>query len=649
MTAWSRRRRAAALGAVLCLFVGGGAEALDLVETPFFKDHVAAGRLPPIAERAPASPKVIDFDGDDRRIGRQGGDLRVLMAKPKDTRQMVVYGYARLVGYDRSLRLRPDILQAIDIEGDRVFTLRLRPGHKWSDGHQFTTEDFRYFWEDVANNEKLSPTGPPQRLLVDGEPPRVEILDATTIRYSWARPNKELLPALAGASPLFIIRPAHYLKRFHEKYADPAELEKRVEAAGQRNWAALHNSKDNMYKFDNIELPTLQPWVNTTVGPSERFIFVRNPYYHRVDPKGRQLPYIDRVVMQMADSKIIALKTTGGETDLQGRYLRFDDYTVLKSAEARNDYVVRLWRTAKGSHFTLYPNLNVVDSDWRTLIRDVRFRRAMSLAINRYEVNQVIFYGLGIQQQNTVLPDSPLYREAYANAWTKHDLARANALLDEIGLTERDGEGVRLLPDGRPLEIIVETAGESTEQTDVLELIRETWNKVGIKLFSKPSQREVFRNRIYAGRTMMSVWSGLENGIPTAVLSPAELAPTQQTQLQWPKWGQHYETKGMAGEPPDLPEARELMRLLHAWYRSADGAEQQDIWRRMLEIHADQVYTIGVISGVLQPIVVSNRLRNVPEKAVWNWDPGAHFGVYQPDTFWFEDGGTSRDTAAARR
>ena len=170
---------------------------------------------------------------------------------------------------------------------------------------------------------------------------------------------------------------------------------------------------------------------------------------------------------------------------------------MLKSAEARNDYSVRLWRTAKGSHFALFPNLNVVDDTWRALVRDVRFRRALSLAINRYEINQVLFYGLGRQAQDTVLPGSPLYRDAYANAWTDYDIDRANALLDEIGLTAHDSDGVRLLPDGRLLEIIVETAGESTEQTDVLELIRDSWAKVGVKLFTKPSQRQVFRNRIY--------------------------------------------------------------------------------------------------------------------------------------------------------
>src|SRR5690606_12521984 len=148
----------------------------------------------------------------------------------------------------------------------------------------------RYFWEDVALNEELTPTGPSNLLLVDGEAPKVEILDEVTVRYSWSQPNPFFLPSIAGASPLYIYRPSHYLKQFHAKYADAARLSEMVEEEGQPSWAALHNRKDNMYRNDNPDLPTLEPWVLVTRPPSERFIFERNPYYYRIDAKGQQLP-----------------------------------------------------------------------------------------------------------------------------------------------------------------------------------------------------------------------------------------------------------------------------------------------------------------------------------------------------------------------
>jgi peptide/nickel transport system substrate-binding protein len=355
-----------------------------------------------------------------------------------------------------------------------------------------------------------------------------------------------------------------------------------------------------------------------------------------VDAAGRQLPYIDRVVMAVAESKLIPAKAGAGESDLQARDIQFNNYTFLKKGEKNNNYRTLLWKTARGSHFALFPNLNVNDPAWKAILRDVRFRRALSLAIDRAQVNQVLYFGLAAESNDTVVPESSLYRKEYQTRWAQYDKKAANKLLDEIGL-KRGADGVRLLPDGRPMEIIVETAGESTEQTDVLEMIRETWREVGIKLFPKPSQREVLRNRVFSGEALMSVWSGIENGIAGADVSPEELAPTSQQQLEWPRFGQYFETSGKAGEAPDIPEVAELMKLNTAWRNAASRDERTKIWHRMLTIRSEQLFSIGVINGVAQPVVVRNALRNVPEKGVYNWDPGAFFGIYRPDTFWFAE------------
>ena len=246
-----------------------------------------------------------------------------------------------------------------------------------------------------------------------------------------------------------------------------------VKKARSHNWAALHNKKNAMYKNDNPDLPSLEPWILKTLPPAERFIFERNPYYYRIDKEGNQLPYIDQVIMSLADARIISAKTAAGETDLQARYLSFDDYTFLRQSEDRNHFDVRLWRTGPGSQFALYPNLNTNDAVWRELMRDLRFRRALSLAVNRHEINQVIYFGLAIEGQNTVLPQSPLYQPQYRDAWARYDLGEANRLLDLIGLTKRGSDDVRLLADGRPMELILEYSGEQPEEPDVLELIRE--------------------------------------------------------------------------------------------------------------------------------------------------------------------------------
>ena len=629
----------AALASVYCGALSDQTQAAEMApgEPPVLDANVKSGILPPLAERLPAEPLVVPMNGNGLSPGRYGGALNFLMAKPKDVRMMTVYGYARLAGYNENLEIVSDILERIEVRGNREFTIHLRKGHRWSDGHPFTAEDFRYYWEDVANDKDLAPFGLPSKLLVNGEAPQFEIIDETTVRYIWPQPNPYFMPALAGPSPLYIYRPAHYLKRFHPRYADADELERRAKAGGKRNWASMHHSKDRQYRFDNPDLPTLQPWRLTTPPPTERFVFKRNPYYHRVDAKGRQLPYIDEVIMQIAANKIIPVKTGSGESDLQARYLRFDHYTFLKESEKRNDFTVRLWRTVTGAQLALYPNLNVKDPVWNKLLRDARFRRALSLAIDRHEINQVVYFGLARESNNTILPKSPLFRESYQRTSASFDLNRANAILDAIGLDQRDEDGIRLLPDGRLIQIIVETAGESTEESDVLELISDSWKDVGIKLFTRPSQREVFRKRIFSGQTVMSVWTGITNGVPTARMSPEEFVPSNQHQLQWPKWGQFVETNGRSGEPADLEVAKELIRLNEAWRRASEPVEQQRIWHRILEIHADQIFTIGIVNGTLQPVVVNNRLRNVPEEGIYNWDPGSYFGMYKPDTFWFEE------------
>ena len=609
------------------------------VEPPMLEPMVAGGELPPVAERLPASPATADLDGSIQTLGEHGGTLQLLMGRQKDIRMMTVYGYARLVGYDRHLNLVPDILERVDVDGgdSYSFTFHLRRDHKWSDGHPLTAEDFRYYWEDVVNNEDISPFGPPKVLIVDGEAPRFEVIDEHTVRYSWSSPNPYFLPALAGSRPLYIYRPAHYLKQFHARYADADQLAARVTESKARNWAGLHHRHDHQYRFDDIDLPTLQPWMNTTAPPSDRYVFVRNPYYHRVDSKGRQLPYIDKVIVNIADNTLIPAKTGFGESDLQAKYIRFDHYTFLKKGEAEKDFAVRLWRSASGSKVALFPNLTTEDEVWRTVLRDVRVRRALSLAIDRQAINQVLYFGLARPAGNTVLPESPLYKAEYGEAWAQHDVNKANALLDQAGLSERNDAGTRLLPDGRPIQVIIDTAGESTEESDVLELIKKDWQRIGVELFTKPSQRDVFRNRIFAGQATMSVWSGLENALPTADMNPQELAPTQQVQLQWSKWGEYYETNQASGLPPDMPMAKELLQLHKDWRFAKTKKERAAIWHKMLSIHADQVFSIGTVNGVPQPIVVSNALKNVPSEAVYNWDPGALFGVYKPDTFLFAE------------
>jgi peptide/nickel transport system substrate-binding protein len=391
---------------------------------------------------------------------------------------------------------------------------------------------------------------------------------------------------------------------------------------------------DNLYRFDNPDLPTLQPWRNTTRPPSTRFVLARNPFFHRVDARGRQLPYLDELSMVVTSGDLIPVKAGAGDVDLQARGLRFDDYTFLKRNEKEGGYSVKLWKTVRGSEYALYPDLNTKDEAWRKLFRDVRFRRALSLGVNRHELNQVIYFGLGDPGNQSALPGSPLYKPKYRSAYAEFDPGKANALLDEIGLTQRSDRGLRLLPDGRPMELVVETAGESSLESDLLELIGDSWLQLGIKVFSRPMQREVLRNRIFAGETLMTLWFGYENAMLTAEMSPEEFVPVHQESYQWPMWGQYFETHGSSGEPIDMKVADRLMELYHAWLEADSIEGKRAAWDQILQIQAEQVFTIGLVARVPQPVVIGDAMRNVPDEAIYNWDPGAHFGIYRTDSFW---------------
>ena len=318
------------------------------------------------------------------------------------------------------------------------------------------------------------------------------------------------------------------------------------------------------YRPENPDLPTLDPWRNTTKPPAEQFVFERNPYFHRVDENGLQLPYIDQFVLNVSSSSIIPAKTGAGESDLQFTGIDFADYTFLKDAEKRYPVKVNLWKRTQGSRVALLPNLNCADEVWRPLLQDARVRRALSLAIDRREINMAVFYGLGKESADTVLPESPLFKPEYQKAWIAHDPDQANALLDEVGLTERDDDGIRFLPDGRPAQIIVESAGESTLETDVLELVTDHWSKIGISLFIRTSQRDIFRSRAIAGEIMMAIWSGIDNGVPTADMNPGRAGADQRRPA------------AMAGLGPALlcHARRKGLRTDHAGSREAGRAAQ---------------------------------------------------------------------------
>ena len=592
--------------------------------------------LPAIEDRVPDEPLVVFPKEIGRTIGAQGGTLHTLISRPKDVRLINVWGYARLVALNENLELQPDLLRNVDVIEGRIFTFFLRKGHKWSDGHPFTAEDFRFWYEDIAQDVQLNPVGLPHFMLVNGKAPTFSVIDELTVQYVWEAPNPLFLQELAKARPPFIYRPSHYLKLFHEDYGNPELIRQLARIEKVRGWAPLFNRRDDMYGATNPAMPTLQPWVPSTNSGDRRAVMERNYYFHRIDSAGQQLPYINRVVMDVVDGKLIPAKTLAGESDLQARGLGFSDISVLKRGEIDGGYTTYLWLNSKGSEISILPNLSVKAPHWRKLLQDSRFRHALSLGIDRNLINKVLYFGLGRPGNDTVLDISPLFEPYYQTQWAQFDPEKANQLLDDIGLTARRGDGIRLMENGHPLQLIIEIAGESSEQFDALELVAETWKEIGVSAFIRPSQRDTIRARALSGALVMSVWSGFENGVPTADMPPIDYAPTREDFLSWAMWGDYYASDGQAGEKPDWAPANRLIELFNQWLISANFEERVLIWHEMLQIHADEIIHIGLVNRVRQPIVVKG-LSNVPDMGIYGWDPGAQFGIHRMDLFYFTD------------
>ena len=376
-------------------------------ETPSLAEQVKSGALPPVDKRIPDAP--VDREAFRRRrgTGKPGGQVNMLVAQARDTRLMTLYSNSRLIVYDDQFKLQPDILESYEAKDGREFTLKLRAGHKWSDGKPFTTEDFRFFWEDVANNSELSPCGPSVELLVDGKPPKVEIVDERTIRYSWDKPNPYFIESQARAAPLFLFRPAHYLKTLHGKYTPEEEILKVHKGS---RWANVFRRQDAMYGNSNVDMPTLNAWKLDDAAAVAAL---------RVRAQSLLLP--DRRKGRAA-ALLRQGHLHGGRVQPdpgQGGARRIGPAAAL-SRPARLHLPARCREEVRhqggavgegsGSEVAFYPNMNAADETWRKLNRDVRFRRALSLAIDRDELSEVLYNGQAKPSANTIMPRSPLFR-----------------------------------------------------------------------------------------------------------------------------------------------------------------------------------------------------------------------------------------------
>ena len=461
----------------------------DFHQAPMLEIAEAAGKIPSLDERIPLEPLVIN---PPEQMGPYGGAWPRFATGPQDIGIIKArLAYEGLVRWGPMAKeILPNLAVSWDVaDSARSFTFKLRRGVRWSDGHPFTADDIVFWYERVIKNDDLTPSLP-AAFVREGRLMEMEKLDDYTVRFTFERPHGLFLKVLAsGQSYEMADYPGHYLQQYHPDFVPVEELTARADSAGFDFWYQLWG---DVRDWRNKDLPRIWPWIIKEPPPTQPVVFERNPYYWKVDPNGNQLPYIDTMTFEIYDPETINLKAINGEIGMQSRHISFTNYPLFMENRVKGGYRVLHWISGSGGANILGLNLNHKDPVLKGIFGDRRFRIALSHAIDRQAINDASFFGIGKPRQVSPPPTSSYYSPEYESAYIEHEPDRANALLDDMGLTRRNEDGVRLRPDGEPIDITIETTALNSM---TLELIAGSWTNVGVKTRVKELARQLFYQR----------------------------------------------------------------------------------------------------------------------------------------------------------
>lgn len=595
-------------------------------EAPMLSEMVAAGELPPLEERLPEEPLVVQGEGIE--IGHYGGTLRAGAFGPKSGGlDAEAARLQNLFQIEPDLTsITPNIVKAWDLSEDfKTLNLYLRKGMKWSDGAPFTADDFMFWYEDIALNEDLTPT-PLTVWQPGGEMFKMVKADDYTLRLEFAAPYPAIDVVLGKSywNGRFF-HPKHYLQKWHIKY-NPEANELAKQEGYESWWQCFQYHMAFQQDQQDVDLPGISPWVLKEVDVSGNKYFTRNPYYWKVDAEGRQLPYIDeqvRVIVKNAEVRV--LKLIAGELHNAGENpLPVKDYTLYKQNEEKGNYTVTLFQNTRGADSVFGFNLTHKDPVLREIFNNFKFRQAMSLAINRQEINDVLYFGKADIRQATVPPITSFYEPWMGEQYIEFDPDTANALLDEIGLKWDDKKETRLRPDGQPLQIVLECTEEFAPMS---EIVAEHWTKVGVKTTIKQEERMFFLERGPANERDASAWT--YDGVSEFTMRAADggrIRPAWGNYLETaPLWQAWFDSQGASGEePPDI--VKKSYQLCDEFKLAVPGTEKyMALGKEILTIHAENLWVIGT-SVAPRVIMISNTLANTPKQGTFAWD----FGFWVP-------------------
>jgi len=613
---------------ILGLLVGAmclsAAAALAYNEAPMLRVKVAAGELPPVEERLPEEPSVVE---PLEEIGQYGGTLYVFPLNPSpwnDLQESTDRGMHIGRMAEDGTTVLGDLAKGFDFSEDsKSLTIYLREGAKWSDGYPFTADDVVFMFEDMHWNDKVKTWNwllPVKRAIK---------IDDYTVRLETDEPYPGLLPRLVtpAGGDWCAYHPKHYLKKWHIRYNPDAD--KLAKEEGFDNWWEAFFYHYWWAPTTDLDKPTMQPWILTEFTTTTK-VFERNPYYVKVDTAGNQLPYADRIVSTIVDPEVYQMKIIAGEASVAYVNTSFDNYPLYKENEEAGGYQVNLIPGISYTDVGFGLNLNQSDPIKRKLYQDVRFRQALSLAINRAEINDSVFFGRAVPRQMTTLPSSSFYKPEWAEAYAQYDPEEANRLLDEIGLTERDENGFRKRSDGKTVFLLVEHCPElRSVPISALELVKEYWEAVGLKVLVKALGGNIFWDRQQDPDHDIIATNKASTEIREYLIQREDWVCGSSYFAWAPTWGlwlganadvkagvktlEDFEGGKLPGEEPPQ-EIKTLFQWGEELAQTRIGSkEYKDLWTKICDFHAENLLIIGAVGMVPVPYIAKKNIGNVPK------------------------------------
>lgn len=581
--------------------------------------------LPALANRLPSEPLVV---APYEMIGSYGGTLDALSnATEAGTSDFLSTRHVNLVRYSDDLQtIVPNVAKSWSWNDDYTeVTFSLRAGHKWSDGAPFTAEDVKFWYDNIALDPNINEK-PKDYVLVGGERMTVEVIDPQTVKFILPAPKPGLIAHFATSFAQGF-QPKHFLGQFHPDVS--ADADEKATALGFENgydvikayfgnsdWtdtpSPLLNSPDKVANMPAAVVPTLESFI-TVADTTEGRHYVANPYFFMVDTAGNQLPYINEQDEVYAnDNQVRLLKLINGEVDYKTQSLQLSDAPLLLENQEKGGYSVQLKPKIAMHAFSF--NVTSADEEKRKVFGDFNFRKAMSIAINREELNEVAYFGQGTIQQFTGFSPVPDFVDPKWKTFaTEFAPDEANSLLDEVGLADADGDGFRDLPNGDPLVLNLQFATQGIAG-QVVELVGQYWSDVGIKTTVKEVTPDEYRSAQSSNQLDVGLW---EKGQPLGIIlgnnelwvPPFENYFAHRVGMLW---AEYVDTNGAKGvKPPEY--VMQLIEDINAFQSEPVGTDKSNmLGARMVENMTGNLLFIGT-ALTPDPIYVNNKLKNVPE------------------------------------